>query len=327
MQHGDVRTHVQKKGFNVKTPAKFLSNVRATFTRIQTTDLKPNDVIIAVMGSTGAGKSTFISKALGHDDLGIGHTLESETAAVTMFRLSIPDMLDGDLVFVDTPGFDDTHVSDLEILKMVSKWLQETYEKEFLLSGILYFHRITDNRMAGTPLRNLHSFEKLVGKQSLDNVMLVSTMWDEIEDDLGEKREDDLKRNYWNYMISRGSGTARFMGSKESAFTLIQPLLDKANERHALRLQKELVKLHRELAETTVGQELFSKLEFVLNERQDAVNRLRKAIKDGDGRVDQYRVECDAAEAKVTAVMRDMQALKIPFFQRVATNLRGWFAR
>ena len=32
-----------------------------------------------------------------------------------------------DLVFVDTPGFDNTHKKDLDILKMVADWLKSTY--------------------------------------------------------------------------------------------------------------------------------------------------------------------------------------------------------
>jgi predicted GTPase len=44
-----------------------------------------------------------------------------------MFRLSIPKMDFGDLVLVDTPGFNNTHKSDAEVLKMVADWLKSTY--------------------------------------------------------------------------------------------------------------------------------------------------------------------------------------------------------
>lgn len=30
------------------------------------------------------------------------------------------------LVFVDTPGFDDTNKSDMEILEMIAEWLKKT---------------------------------------------------------------------------------------------------------------------------------------------------------------------------------------------------------
>jgi putative ribosome biogenesis GTPase RsgA len=37
----------------------------------------PNDVVIAVMGLTGVGKSTFIKNITGREDIKVGHTLES----------------------------------------------------------------------------------------------------------------------------------------------------------------------------------------------------------------------------------------------------------
>ena len=55
------------------------------------------------------------------------HGLPSGTNEVSNFRLSIPEIAFGDLVLVDTPGFDNTHKSDVDILKMVADWLKSTY--------------------------------------------------------------------------------------------------------------------------------------------------------------------------------------------------------
>jgi hypothetical protein len=60
-------------------------------------------------------------------DTGVGHTLESCTSEIKIFKLSVPEFPDGDVVFVDTPGFDDTHKSDADILKMIADWLKTTY--------------------------------------------------------------------------------------------------------------------------------------------------------------------------------------------------------
>jgi hypothetical protein len=57
----------------------------------------------------------------------VGHDLESCTSNVSNVRIPIPEMAFGDLVFVDTPGFDDTNKSDVDILKMVADWLKSTY--------------------------------------------------------------------------------------------------------------------------------------------------------------------------------------------------------
>lgn len=57
----------------------------------------------------------------------MGHSLESCTSEIKIVKLTVPELADGDVVFVDTPGFDDTHKSDADILKMVADWLKSTY--------------------------------------------------------------------------------------------------------------------------------------------------------------------------------------------------------
>ena len=56
----------------------------------------------------------------------MGHTLESCTSEISSVRLSIPELAFENLVFVDTPGFDDTYKSDGDILEMVADWLKST---------------------------------------------------------------------------------------------------------------------------------------------------------------------------------------------------------
>ena len=58
----------------------------------------------------------------------MGHDLEPCTTAISNFRHSLPELAYGDLVFVDTPGFDDTpRKSDADILKMVADWLKTKF--------------------------------------------------------------------------------------------------------------------------------------------------------------------------------------------------------
>ena len=60
----------------------------------------------------------------------MGHDLFSCTSEINIIKLSIPELADVDVVLVDTPGFDDTHKSDVDILKMVANWLETTYVSE-----------------------------------------------------------------------------------------------------------------------------------------------------------------------------------------------------
>jgi len=64
----------------------------------------------------------FISVATGID-AGVGHDLQSCTSEISMIKMSFPGH---NIIFVDTPGFDDTNRSDSDILKMISNWLEIT---------------------------------------------------------------------------------------------------------------------------------------------------------------------------------------------------------
>jgi predicted GTPase len=54
-----------------------------------------------------------------------GSHLESCTTEVRAVRLFKHKVYGDRLVLVDTPGFDDTNKSDLEILELISQWLMK----------------------------------------------------------------------------------------------------------------------------------------------------------------------------------------------------------
>ena len=94
------------------------------------------------MGLTGAGKSSvsyrrktlrpirlrysqFINTAAGRTEVVVCNDLKSQTRAVQPIRCLHPDGR-RNIVLVDTPGFDDTDISDTQILRIVAQWLKET---------------------------------------------------------------------------------------------------------------------------------------------------------------------------------------------------------
>lgn len=79
-------------------------------------------------------------------------------------------------MIVDTPGFSNTRLSDTEILQRIATWINDTYDDGHLLSGIIYLHRIIDNRREGPSLKNLRMMKALCGINSLKNVVLATTM-------------------------------------------------------------------------------------------------------------------------------------------------------
>jgi hypothetical protein len=163
-------------------------------------------------------------------------------------------MNDENVILVDTPGFSDTNLTDTEILRRIATWMKDTYDDGFLLSGIIYLHRIIDPRMEGPSLKNLRVMKKLCGAKSLKNVVLATTMWERVTEGEGLSREADLKQSFWKDMIDGGSTAARIMTETGGdAHGLVKSLLK--NKPTSTRLQEELHS-GKSLVQTEAGAEI-----------------------------------------------------------------------
>ena len=125
---------------------------------------------------------------------------------------------------VDTPGFDDTHVSDTEVLRKILVWLEASYKKGQRIHGLIYLHRISDIRLQGSAKRNLHIFRKICGESGLNNVVLATTFWDVIDNVTGVRRETAFKETggFWHDMIRHGSRVFRLSLSRETCLDLLE---------------------------------------------------------------------------------------------------------
>ena len=45
---------------------------------------------------------------------------------ISVYKISFPDIPGSDIHLVDTPSFDDTMISDVDIFKVISDWLLNT---------------------------------------------------------------------------------------------------------------------------------------------------------------------------------------------------------
>ncbi|KAL4069908.1 P-loop containing nucleoside triphosphate hydrolase protein [Scleroderma yunnanense] len=173
-----------------------------------------------MVGPSGAGKSSFVNMVTGSQGQRVGHSLTSCTSEINAVRCTI---LGSTIVLLDTPGFKDTNKSDTEILKSIVDWLSK--RKGTLLSGILYFHRITDDRITGTAVKYIPDFQRLCGENGISKIVLTTTMWDGLEEEVGIERLKGLKRNYWKPMAARGSTAFRYLNTRQSAEELLLHLL------------------------------------------------------------------------------------------------------
>ncbi|KFY98985.1 hypothetical protein V498_01084 [Pseudogymnoascus sp. VKM F-4517 (FW-2822)] len=209
------------------------------------------DVIIAVMGITGSGKSSFIESVTGRKDLA-GDSLRSETSNIQSYHLTIESTR---FVLIDTPGFDDTFGSDADILKLVEEWLTSSYKSNCLLSGLLYLHPVNKPRVDGSSLRSLKLFRALCGEKNFANVVIGTTFWDSIGDlRIGLQREKELceSADFWGPMMRKGSRVVRFLSRDYSTAAGI--LLDMAKKSPCVfQIQEETVIQGKSLQDTSAG--------------------------------------------------------------------------
>ncbi|KAJ3541511.1 hypothetical protein NMY22_g3858 [Coprinellus aureogranulatus] len=270
-------------------------------------------VVIAVMGATGSGKTTFINMVSG-SNLTVGQGLASCTDTI---GISLPFLLDERLVtLIDTPGFDDTQISDTEILKMIAEYLASSYKDGTELTGIVYIHRISDFRMGGTSVRNFSIFRKLCGDSTLKNVVILTNMWSEVSKEAGGARELQLANEnlFFRSTLEKGAKMLRHDGSLASAQTVVRYLL--GNKPSTLQIQREIVDQKKDILHTSAGKETDRVAVEEKRRNEEEINALRRKHQGAKGK--QRRQEVKAVKEALKERMAEAREQS----NRVASNLR-----
>ncbi|KAG8733348.1 hypothetical protein FRC11_006952 [Ceratobasidium sp. 423] len=227
--------------------------------RFESSDV-PEPHYIAMYGGTGVGKSTFVNDATGTDSMPVGHDLPSCTNQVMASEIF---KLDGqDIVLFDTPGFDDTTISDADTLKRIAEFLESM---------------ITDMRMTGASARTYRLLRSLCGAKNLSNVVIVTNMWSDpaTEDEL--LRERQLQGDFFKSALDDGAQIMRReQPGQQSAHVILRALLP----RPAVHPQLP-VELGRgiPLQETEAGRIVRAEIEAKLSKQDQELKELRDEIK------------------------------------------------
>jgi len=104
-------------------------------------------------------------------------------------------------------------------------------------------------------------FKLVCGADALQNVVLVTTMWDEVDEETGLSPEEELRNDFWKSMIDSGSRMMQFRRSYKSAWEILDQL---SGIRRPLLLQVEMVHKKKSLSQTSAGAALLEWLARVI---------------------------------------------------------------
>ncbi|KAF8842100.1 P-loop containing nucleoside triphosphate hydrolase protein [Paxillus ammoniavirescens] len=261
-------------------------------------------IYIAVMGSTGSGKTTFINLASG-SNLRAGSGLESCTNEV---QTSSPFNVGGQqVVLIDTPGFDDTTLTDTDVLRLIAAYLVTTNKQGARLVGVIYMHRISDLRLTGSALRDFRMFQELCGEEAYPNVLIVTNMWQNVTAEEGNDRERELatKDIFFRPILDKHAKMLRHENTQKSAHSIIQNLVEK--EPVVLQIQRELGE-GMDITQTAAFKQLDKEMSELAARHKKELEDLREEMAEAERSQDEEtRNELQEEMRKVEAELQQAQ--------------------
>ncbi|CAE6491378.1 unnamed protein product [Rhizoctonia solani] len=247
----------------------------------QNTDSEPLNIL--VFGPTGVGKSTIIN-LLTSARLPVGHSLQSCTQQVEVASTRYQGR---QINYFDTPGFDDSILTWGEQMAQIGSLSSALYEaagQTANIHGILYIHRITDNKMTGSTLQNLRVLEKLLGSQALQNLVFVTNMWSNQPDPDHVRFEEELvgghqyfaaaigqgARGGEKYRICKGATRAQAQEALSNLFLNSAPVV--------MQIQRDMVDEKRALRDTNAGRIVNQGVEQFMMGVTEFMNEIRRGL-------------------------------------------------
>lgn len=188
---------------------------------------------------------------------------------------------------------------------MIHQYSIVRYETGVKLAGIIYFHRISDERFTGIDVRNFGVFRKLCGDQTLQNVAIMSNMWGNVSLEIGEAREQQLSAMFFKPAIDKGAKFLRHVKTEESAHSVIRSLL--GNNPLAFQIQEELVDRRMEFTQTAAGEEIHRGLDKHAEVLEEKIKELRSELEDAEKKEQETQQELEEEISRLRATLEDVR--------------------
>jgi len=171
--------------------------------------------------------------------------------------------------------------------------------------------------MAGMASRSLSMFGKLCGDNATEKVIFVTTMWDQISETKGKKREDELFKNHWRPLLELGVQTARFLQNNDAcAQDIVQRLIDSSTA----PLQEGTVDDNRAIVEKEAGAaRTLSNMQRLHSQHQQTLSTLREVARNTTNPqlLAGLQIEEARLQAELDKCFNDARKLKMPLTRRI----------
>ncbi|CAG8748637.1 13533_t:CDS:2, partial [Acaulospora colombiana] len=207
--------------------------------------------------------------------------LESCTAEI---QASDAFLLDGKRVILfDTPGFDDSNLDDVEVLR-----------------------KVTSIKKAGS-YPNFHMFSELCGSEVMNNVVIVTNMWETVSQEIGERRERQLSitADHFGSAVKAGAKMVRHYDNYESTKNILRLVLPNVPE--ALRIQKEIADKNLELHQTSAGKVLYKEQEQLIRSHQEEIKQLKQQM------IREIEAQRKKSDARIQELQDDLKKAQTSF--------------
>ena len=173
-------------------------------------------------------------------------------------------------------------------------------------------------------------FRKLCGDDALKNVVIVTNMWEEVDPQIGDAREAELIREdiFFKPALDKGARMARHKNTASSADNVIRLILD--NDPLPLCIQTELVTEHKEIPETSAGEELNQELNSQITKHQEEMRVLKEEMEQARDNKDEetrreLEIEAKRMQGEIARFENDAKRLASDYVNKKG-NLRTRFA-
>lgn len=155
------------------------------------------------------------------------------------------------VILVDTQGLDNKGKTDIDILRDTESFLTKSWAiqpttpklpklihysyKKNQIIGVIYLHDIKKVRMGNTAAPDVETFQNCFGQWAAKNIVILTTQWDLVTDDIGVQRFEELKtsEHFFKDLVAHGA-TMEKSRKGDNYDHIIKSIVDRTTEKFIL---------------------------------------------------------------------------------------------